>query len=459
MSKSIVWFRNDLRIKDNAALYHACQENIVIGVYIEATKQRVLHHDSDSKVGFIYDSLLALRNELSNLNIPLLIFKVDYYSDIPSKLIQTAQEHQASSIWFNNEYLLNEIERDKAVEQAADSSQIQPHRFDCDMILPPNIVRKPNGSEYKVFTPFKKAWIKQHKIYKENSYPAPTKQDFKLNSNQNTTEAFGKPYREDLWPAGSKSAEQKLKLFLPKAQDYTNHRDIPSKAGTSFLSPYLAVGAISAKQCIEQLYDSYLGDESSFYADTWLSELIWREFYRQVIIDNPKVVIHKPYKAHANEPWENSYDLFEAWKQGNTGFPIIDAAMRQLNQTGWMHNRLRMNAAMFLCKLCRVDWRWGEKYFMQQLIDGDFASNNGGWQWCSSTGADGAPYFRIMNPTTQSKRFDKDGFFIKKFVPELSTLDAKSIHEPNADQRKLCGYPEPIINYKSSRQRTIELMA
>ena len=458
MSKALVWFRNDLRIEDHAALYHASQDNEVIGIYFEATKQRVKHFDAKCKIGFTYDCLLVLREKLDEFNIPLHIIIVDTFEEIPSQLTQLALENDVESIWFNNEYLLNELSRDKDVEAEAKARNIIVKRFDNDMVLSPSSVTKPDGEPYKVFTPFKKAWIKQHKQINPKPLPAPKSQSLQFKLNELNHDSFAKKYRDDLWPAGFEQAQRRLKQFLSKVEDYKKQRDIPSRAGTSLLSPYLAVGALSTKQCATALYDYYHADEERFYQDTWLSELVWREFYRQIIIDQPQLVKHKPFKPSVKEPWQNNHQLFEAWSSGMTGFPIIDAAMRQLNQTGWMHNRLRMNAAMFLCKLCLIDWRWGEKYFMQNLIDGDFASNNGGWQWCSSTGADGAPYFRIMNPTVQSERFDPNGDFIRKFVPELSKLDAKDVHNPSPEQRKQYSYPDPIIDYKAARKLTIELM-
>ncbi|NVJ65320.1 MAG: deoxyribodipyrimidine photo-lyase [Gammaproteobacteria bacterium] len=459
MKKSLVWFRNDLRVTDNAALYQASLDSVVIGVYVEATEQRITHNDSASKIGFTYDSLLALKEDLRSLNIPLHIITVSDYSEIPQKLLSLSEKYQVSSISFNKEYLVDEVARDFALEKLVSDKGIEIKSYDCDLILPPSSVRKAGGEPYRVFTPYKKAWIEQHKQKKPVSWPAPSKQDSDVTTCDVFESDFAQDYRRDIWQAGSQAARRRLEKFISTVTDYSQDRDIPSIVGTSLVSPHLTVGTISAQQCTERLYDFYNGDELSFYKDTWLSELIWRDFYRQIVIDNPEIVKHLPYKENASEPWENNFELFSAWCKGQTGFPIIDAAMRQLNQTGWMHNRLRMNAAMFLNKLCLVDWRWGEKYFMQTLIDGDFASNNGGWQWCSSTGADSAPYFRIMNPTAQSKRFDPHGAFIKKLVPELTELDSKSIHEPSAEQRKACNYPMPIINYKEARKRAISLLA
>ena len=230
------------------------------------------------------------------------------------------------------------------------------------------------------------------------------------------------------------------------------------------MSPYLTQGIISPRQCITAALEaSNILDirelQKSEGASTWVSEFIWREFYHHIIHFHPDICRHKPFKLKTdNIPWRNDKDLLTAWQSGMTGFPIVDAGMRQLQQTGWMHNRLRMITAMFLSKILLIDWRLGEKHFMNHLIDGDFASNNGGWQWCASTGVDATPYFRIFNPTLQSQRFDPSGAFIKHFCPELSSLDSKTIHAPYSVQKSIdkIDYPPPIVDYRLMRQKTLE---
>ncbi len=458
MSKriSLVWFRNDLRVGDNPALFYAAEQGTVIGIYLEPVEQREAHNDAPCKLGIIHDTVKELRKQLNKLNIPLHSFKVIDYQQSVEKMEQLVEEFEADGVYFNNEYPLNEKTRDDQLEKQLQEKGLEVNRFDGDVIIPPNSVSTGKGEPYKVFTPYKKAWIEFHKTQGMAPLPAPDKQDFKIDQQHDYD--FKQEYRGDLWPAGEKAAREKLYEFLPKAGYYKERRNIPSVKGTSMLSPYLAVGAISARQCIEALLEWHEGDQEAFYQDTWLSEIIWREFYRQIIIDNPQISRHRPFKSDAKEVWNGQHELFVKWCKGETGFPLIDAAMRQLLQTGWMHNRLRMNVAMFLNKLCLIDWREGEAFFMRQLIDGDFASNNGGWQWCSSTGADGAPYFRIMNPITQSKRFDPEGKFIRKLMPELASLSDKDIHFPNSEQRKEVGYPEPIIDYKAARKTALELL-
>lgn len=453
----LVWFRNDLRVGDNPALFYAAEQGIVIGIYLEPVEQRVAHNDAPCKVGFINDTVKELRKQLNKLNIPLHSFQVADYRQSVEKIEQLVEEVNADGVYFNNEYPWNERNRDDELEKLLLGKGKEVKRFDGDVIIPPNSVSTGKGEPYKVFTPYKKSWIEFHKIQGSSPLPSPEKQDFKIEKQHDCD--FAHDYRKDLWPAGEKGARDKLNEFLPKAGYYKERRDIPSVKGTSMLSPYLAVGSISAKQCIESLLEWHEGDQQAFYQDIWLSEIIWREFYRQIIIDNPQISCHQPFKSDAKEVWNGQRELFEQWCKGETGFPLIDAAMRQLIQTGWMHNRLRMNVAMFLNKLCLIDWREGETFFMRHLIDGDFASNNGGWQWCSSTGADGAPYFRIMSPIAQSQRFDPEGKFIRKLMPELASLSDKDIHFPTSQQRKELGYAEPIIDYKAARKSALEVLS
>ena len=254
------------------------------------------------------------------------------------------------------------------------------------------------------------------------------------------------------------------KIFLNdflknKVKRYNEDRNDPIIEGTSRISPYLALGILSSKRCILEgiklnNLDIHSGNKGIL---KWIDEIVWREFYRNIMHSFPKVSKGKPFQEYTdNINWRYDESEFHAWKNGRTGFPIIDAAMRQMNKEGWMHNRLRMVVAMFFTKNMLHDWRLGEKFFMENLIDGDFSSNNGGWQWSASTGTDAAPYFRIFNPITQSKNFDKNGEFIKKYIPELKDLDASVIHEPPSNIRDHLNYPQPILDLKDSRLRAIE---
>jgi deoxyribodipyrimidine photo-lyase len=252
-----------------------------------------------------------------------------------------------------------------------------------------------------------------------------------------------------------------LQDFAGRIHAYHTTRDLPALEGTSQLSPYLAAGVISPRQCLLTAVSQNEGQISGAPGPTtWISELTWRDFYTHVLVGFPRVSRHQPFKQKtAAIRWRTNQDEFDAWCQGQTGYPLVDAGMRQLNQTGWMHNRLRMVTAMFLTKHLLIDWRWGEKYFMQRLIDGDLAANNGGWQWSASTGTDAVPYFRIFNPFSQSQRFDPQGTFIKKYCPELTDVPAAALHDARrlgqAVRERGLVYPPLLVDHKFARQRAL----
>ncbi|MFX8624819.1 FAD-binding domain-containing protein, partial [Acinetobacter baumannii] len=267
--------------------------------------------------------------------------------------------------------------------------------------------------------------------------------------------------QQDLWPVGESYALEQLDQFVEDSvSHYKVERDFPHVHGTSKLSPYLNIGILSVRQCLQALFRNQHGN---FHLDnegqqTWLDELIWREFYQHILFDFPYVSKHLPFKKGTQKiKWNHNPEQLKAWQTGQTGIPIVDAGMRQLLQTGWMHNRVRMITAMFLCKNLLIDWRIGEQWFMQHLIDGDLAANNGGWQWCASTGTDAVPYFRIFNPISQSQKFDPNGDYIRKWVKELAHLDNKSIHDPYSSKINLSlNYPKPIVDLKETRLKAIE---
>jgi deoxyribodipyrimidine photo-lyase len=269
-----------------------------------------------------------------------------------------------------------------------------------------------------------------------------------------------------LWPAGERAAAKRLEAFVDgRISRYKTDRELPGVDGTSTLSPYLAVGAISPRQCLKAAVEWNKGKLSGGHpgADQWIAELIWREFYRHVLVAFPRVCMGRAFKSETDRiRWRYDEGEFAAWCEGRTGYPIVDAAMRCLNATGWMHNRLRMVAAMFLAKDLLIDWRWGEKYFMQRLVDGDLASNNGGWQWSASTGTDAAPYFRIFNPVSQSRKCDPEGVFIRKWVPELAGVSGDEVHDPSELPplvRAGLRYPEKMVDHGEARERVMSAFA
>ncbi|HET8808256.1 MAG TPA: FAD-binding domain-containing protein, partial [Methylophaga sp.] len=325
------------------------------------------------------------------------------------------------------------------------------HALSHDLMVPLP-VKTQQDDPFKVFTPYYRRWLQILEDIQSAPLPLPESQGKALAKPKLDFHWAGE-FREDLWPGDEESALLRLSSFAEfKLQDYKKQRDFPIKPATSIISPYLANGQLGPRRLLATV-QFFCGDQNRDWRhDDWLRELAWRDFYRQLLLHFPKISKLQPFKPETKHvQWRDDEADFQAWCEGKTGFPIVDAAMRQLNQTGWMHNRLRMIAASFLTKLLLTDWRRGEDYFMDNLIDGEFASNNGGWQWSASTGVDAAPYFRVFNPTLQSERYDPDGKFIKRFVPELADVSAKQIHNPPAALREQCGYPQPVVDYKQAR--------
>jgi deoxyribodipyrimidine photo-lyase len=462
----LVWLRNDLRVVDNPALFHAGQAGEgVLAVYILCEQDVEEHLIAPVRLDFIRRSLLALAANLKDLNIPLVVIRVKYRDDICGELQQLIKKYAVVELLINAEYPLNEFERDKKVSQVIRGQGVTVTRFHDRVIIPPGMIRNGSGEPYKVFTAFKNNWLRQARALQLQPLTRPCKQRDSTRApigEKEINQLFDGLVLRDLsrlWPAGEAEASKRLKKFIKcPVMEYHKERDFPALDGTSQLSPYLAVGAISPRQCIAAALAANQGewDSGNQGIITWINEFIWRDFYQHVAVDFPRVCKFKAMQSHTESfPWRYDKKLFAAWCAGETGIPIVDAAMRQLNETGWMHNRLRMVVAMFLSKNLQLDWRIGERYFMEQLIDGDFAANNGGWQWSASTGTDAAPYFRIFNPVSQSRRFDPEGTFIRQYVPELKSLSAKAIHLPPA----MPGYPAPIVDLALSRKDTIALFA
>ena len=463
MTKQAIWFRQDLRTFDNTALNAACSavEEGVVAVFVitAATWQR--HDWGINKVNLVLQQLQDLSDSLAKLNIPLKILQADTFSDTPEALADFCQAHQVGCVHANRQLLLDEMARDIKTEQALEAMNVSLKLYDDLTLLPPDLTTKADGEAFKVFTPFRRQFLTKLVPGSWRSTAQPAKQKkiaLKADKVPKSLKAFPGKVVNEIFPAGEKAAQKRLKLFCEHALfQYSAQRDFPAIEGTSQLSAYLAIGVLSVRQCLHTVFS--MSDCKNFAelqkhegAATWVIELIWREFYYVVAYHFTDVVRGKPFRPYTEQlPWSKNKKHFAAWCEGKTGFPLVDAAMRQLNQTGWMHNRLRMVVAMFLSKTLFLDWRLGERYFMQQLTDADFASNNGGWQWSASTGTDSVPYFRIFNPTTQSQRFDKAGDFIRHYCPELATCDAKTIHNPPLALRAQLGYPEPVVDYKKMR--------
>jgi len=461
----LYWIRNDLRVQDNQALWHASQEGNVVAAYLLTPETWLDHYEAPVKVDFWLRNLAAMKGQLEALGIPLRILQRQRFSDAPEALLELAREVGAAGIYFNEEYGIHEQRRDDSVGEAFADASLGCQRYADQVLFMPGSLRTQEGTMYKVFSQFRKLAYQKLHNYLPERVGAPRKQSLsgvKADSVPEQISGF-EPIdqsQRDLWPAGEAAAHERLQHFAEHImQDYKALRDQPAVDGTSRLSAYLACGVVSPRQCLHAAIAANRGefDSGNPGAVTWISELLWREFYKHILVCYPRVSRSRAFRPETEAvPWRNDPQGLAAWQEGRTGVPIVDAAMRQLRSTGWMHNRLRMVSAMFLTKNLLIDWREGERWFMQHLVDGDLASNNGGWQWSASTGTDSVPYFRVFNPVTQSRRFDPDGEFIRTWVPELRDLDAKHIHEPPAgDLLGGTDYPRPIVDIGETRKRAI----
>lgn len=463
MSTHLVWFRRDLRLHDNLALAAACRHRAarVVALFISTPEQWKNHVMSPRQAAFIQAQLNALQQALAEKGIPLLFEEVDDFADSIETVKAVCEQHDVSHLFYNYQFEVNERERDAAVEKAL--PHVVCEGFDDSVILPPGAVTTGNHEMYKVFTPFKNAWLKRLKEGMPECVSAPARRENGSVSSALVPINLHYPQQEFdpvLFPAEGKAAIARLRQFCQQgAGEYDECRDFPAIEGTSRFSASLATGGLSPRQCLHRLLAEQPQALDGGAGSVWLNELIWREFYRHLMTYHPNLCKHRPFILWTDRVrWRDRAEDLQAWQEGRTGYPIVDAAMRQLNATGWMHNRLRMIAASFLVKDLLIDWRKGERYFMSQLIDGDLAANNGGWQWAASTGTDAVPYFRIFNPTTQGEKFDREGEFIRRWIPELSHVPGKAIHEPWKWAMKesiTLDYPQPIVDHKLARQQTL----
>ncbi|MBF8746632.1 deoxyribodipyrimidine photo-lyase [Pseudomonas putida] len=461
----LIWLRSDLRITDNTALSAACERGPTIALWLISPGQWHAHDDAPCKVDFWLRNLREMRQALDALNIPLLIRKIDTWDEAAATLLAVCRQHRIEAVHWNDEYGVNERRRDDAVRTQLAGAGIQPHSYLDQLLLAPGTILTRSGGYFQVFGQFKRACLE----HLHRSLPAlagKVRRQAPLDIGSDPipwqVDGFDKPADSlrELWPAGEQEAQARLTRFLDEVvEDYQRLRDLPAKPGTSQLSAYLAAGVISPRQCLHAALSSNRGefDSGSEGVQTWVNELLWREFYKHILVGYPQVAQHRAFRPHTEAlPWRDAPEDLKAWQEGRTGFPIIDAAMQQLLHTGWMHNRLRMLVAMFLSKNLLIDWRLGERHFMRHLIDGDLAANNGGWQWSASTGTDSVPYFRIFNPQSQSERFDPEGNFIRHWLPQLNSLDSKKIHAPLMLADNLANtYHEPIVDLASSRRRAL----
>tara|TARA_B110000211_G_scaffold164653_1_gene185862 strand:- start:718 stop:2112 length:1395 start_codon:yes stop_codon:yes gene_type:complete len=457
---TLFWFRRDLRLFSNEALIQALNDGAKHAIFFVCEKQWQQHNTAPIQIDLLKRRVKYLQQQLADYGITLHVISAPYFSDCESKLIEFCQSNNVKHIVANTEYELNEVNRDKAILAKCDDVGVTFTLYEGDLIAPAGSVKNQSSEMYKVFTPFKRAWLKQ---YQDIHFSLPTWPLEKSSVDVKAEPLLKSDDSSEKWPVDDETLSKIVNDFIAdKLTSYDDNRDIPSIKGTSGLSPYLALGIVSTKQLlinIQQQYPDILTTSKS-KTFTWINELVWREFYRHLISEFPKLSRGDNFNEKYNAvKWRKNEDDFNAWCEGRTGYPLVDAAMLQLKQTGWMHNRLRMVVASFLTKHLLIDWREGEKYFMQHLIDGDLASNNGGWQWAASTGCDAQPYFRIFNPITQSERFDPTGKFIRKYLPELKNVPDKQVHFPHTyiasvGKTKVCYWPA-IVDHKAARERAL----
>lgn len=461
----LIWLRCDLRVNDNTALSAAAAAGSCVAVYLLSPGQWLEHDDAPCKVDFWLRNLTQLRQALAELNIPLLIRSAAHWDQAPKVLLELCRQLKIDAVHFNEEYGVHESRRDTAVTDTLQDEGIAVHSYLDQLLFQPGSVLTKTGTYFKVFSQFRKVCYERLHHSLPRLVKAPKAQEpLQISSDEIPAriEGFAPPteHLRQLWPAGEVEAGRRLDSFTDaQIAHYQDERDFPAKPGTSQLSPYLAAGVISPRQCLHAALQSNQGEFESgnVGAVTWINELLWREFYKHILVGYPRVCRHRAFRPETEAlAWRDAPDELTAWQEARTGLPIIDAAMRQLLETGWMHNRLRMVVAMFLTKNLLIDWREGERFFMRHLIDGDLAANNGGWQWSSSTGTDAAPWFRIFNPLSQSEKFDAHGMFIKSWLPELEGLTPKEVHNPHVGGLfGVADYPPPIVDLHASRARAL----
>ncbi len=430
MKKNIFWFRRDLRLNDNAGLYHALRsKHPVIPIFIFDTEILDKLPSKDARVEFIHSTLNDLDKELNHLGASLQV----YYGKPKAIWKQLLNTHSIENVYTNHDFEPYAIKRDHDIKKILNKENIDFHTFKDHVIFEKNEITKADGLPYSVFTPYKRKWLAK---VDEGRNEAGLSYYFKAYPTEKYFDNFFKGLKSktvSLSEMGFESSGIEIpgtEVAQGIIKKYAEQRNFPAINGTSRLGIHFRFGTVSIREKARK---------AQHLSDVYLSELIWRDFYATILHHNPQVVTEAYRPKYDRIEWINNKEHFEAWKKGMTGYPLVDAGMRELNQTGHMHNRVRMLVASFLTKHLLIDWRWGEAYFAEKLLDFDLASNNGGWQWASGSGTDAAPYFRIFSPMAQLDKFDKQRKYVKKYIPELGT-----------DK-----YPSPIVEHKMARERCL----
>jgi deoxyribodipyrimidine photo-lyase len=423
---NIFWFRRDLRLQDNAGLYHALKSGLpVVPVFIfDTIILDKLENKEDRRVEFIHAALLEMQEQLVAMKSSLEV----YYGTPANIFSQLIKKYSISEVFTNHDYEPYAVERDTEIKSLLDNSGISFHTYKDHVIFEKKEIIKDDGTPYGVFTPYSRKWLAILNDFYLKAYPVKKylKHIYKQAVQQiPSLRSIG--FKEGGQPFPSRELEEEL------VSKYGENRNFPGITGTSRLGVHFRFGTVSIRDVAQR---------SRELSEVYLKELIWRDFYQMVLWNYPQVGHDKAFKPeYDNIKWRNNEHEFDLWCKGQTGYPIVDAGIRELNQTGFMHNRIRMVVASFLTKHLLIDWRWGETYFAQKLLDFDLASNNGGWQWASGSGCDAAPYFRIFNPYLQTKKFDPDFTYINKWVPEWQEFN----------------YPPPIVEHEFARKRCLEV--
>ncbi len=430
MKNNIFWFRRDLRLEDNAGLYHALKSELpVIPVFIFDTEILSKLPTKDARVEFIHDVISGLDKQLQSMGASLQV----YYGKPIEVWKEIVKQFDVSEVYTNHDYEPYAKSRDAAVNEMLADKSIELHTFKDHVIFEKDEITKADGLPYSVFTPYKRKWLEKIEEGRDESGAS-----FYFKSYP--TEAYFENLAKGIISKSVSLKEmgfERTDIEIPSTdvaqsiiKKYESQRNFPAIDGTSRLGIHFRFGTVSIREKARK---------AQHLSAVYLSELIWRDFYATILYHNPKVVTESYRAKYDRIEWLNDEKDFEAWKNGMTGYPLVDAGMRELNQTGHMHNRVRMLVASFLTKHLLIDWRWGEAYFAEKLLDFDLASNNGGWQWASGSGTDAAPYFRIFSPMAQLEKFDKQRKYVKEFIPEFGT-----------DK-----YPEPIVDHKMARERCL----